>query len=301
MIDAVAMYALMATVFPIGKVSLRYVQPIFLTGVRMLFGGSLLLMYQYWYNRAQFSFDHRYLKPLAIMVIFNIYLTNVCEFWGLQYLDAGKACFIYNLSPFFAALFSYRAFGEIMTLRKWVGLIIGILSFFPILLHQSSGEVGLGGLLFVSWAELALLVAAISTAYGWNTMRKVVLAGSLSPLFANGVSMFIGGLLIMPTSYLLENWNPIPVTNVEIFLGSVLILTFISNIFGYNIYGFLLKKYTSTFLSFASFLGSLFAALYGWLFLHEHITWYFVVSMLGVCFGLIIFYKEELRQGYIAR
>ena len=300
MIEVILLYAILATVFPLGRTALAYSPPIFLTGIRMLLGGTVLLTFYYWRHRKTFRWSNSFIKPLLIMTLFNIYLTNVCEFWGLQYLDSGKACFIYNLSPFFAALFSYMLFAQVMTWKKWVGLIMGFLGFLPILFHETIGEKGLGGLLFFSWAELSLFVAAISTAYGWTVMRKLVHDNSLSPVFANGFSMLLGSFFIIPTSFLLESWSP-AVTNLQAFIFFLLILTLISNIVGYNMYGFLLKKYTVTFLSFASFLGSLFATFYGWFFLNELITWHFFFSATLVCVGLIIFYHEELRQGYIVK
>jgi drug/metabolite transporter (DMT)-like permease len=61
------------------------------------------------------------------------------------------------------------------------------------------------------------------------------------------------------------------------------------------LYGYLLKKYTATFLAFAGFLGPLFSAFYGWLFLSEVITWHFYLSAVLVFAGLYMFYKHELE------
>ena len=47
----VFLYALFATVFPLGRASLAHAQPIFLTGVRMLVAGIALLGYYYLFNR----------------------------------------------------------------------------------------------------------------------------------------------------------------------------------------------------------------------------------------------------------
>ena len=58
----------------------------------------------------------------------------------------------------------------------------------------------------------------------------------------------------------------------------------------------LLKKYSATFMSFTSFLSPLFAALYGWAFFQEIISWHFYVSAVIVFTGLYIFYQDELRK-----
>ena len=43
MFEVIAIFAVFATVFPIGKMALLYVQPIFLTSIRMICAGILLI------------------------------------------------------------------------------------------------------------------------------------------------------------------------------------------------------------------------------------------------------------------
>lgn len=267
----------------------------------MLLGGTILLMYQYRKGEKIFAYDKKALIPLISLTIFNVYLTNVPEFWGLQFLNAAKASFIYNFSPFFAALLSYFVFGEVMTRNKWLGLFIGLLGFLPILIHEPLNEQSLGGFAFLSWPEIALLTAAISTVIGWISMRYLIKVSTYSSITANGISMFLSSILIFPTSLLVEQWNPYPIMNWSKFVFYLLILTLISNIIAYNIYGTLLRRYTATFLSFAGFTGPLFAALFSWLFLGETVSWCFFLSAIIVFIGLFIFYREELQQGSFLR
>lgn len=301
MIAVIILYAVLASVFPLTKASLQYVQPVFLVGVRMIVGGVLLLVFQYIYNRQLFKCTKEHVWPLVQLTIFNIYLTNVPEFWALQFLDSAKTCFIYNLSPFFAALFSYFLFAERMGIKKWLGLIVGFIGFIPILVHQSPGEQGIARVAFISKAELAVLIAAVATSYGWIVMKQLVKNYAYSPIMAHGISMLAGGIVSFPTSYLVDNWQPSPVSSMGPFIVYMLLITLISNIIGYNVYGVLLKKYTVTFLSFAGFMGPLFAAVYGWFFLGEVISWHFFLSVGIVFIGLAIFYREELKQRSIIK
>lgn len=301
MFDVILLYLLLASVFPLSRVAVTTASPIFFTGIRMALSGALLLSYFYFRYPKKFKefVTLKYLKIWILFAIFNIYLTNVLEFWGLQTLPAAKACFIYNFSPFFVALFSYIIFGERMTIKKWLGLIIGFVSFVPILLHDTKAEGMLGGISFISWAELALLGAAIATALGWTTMRHIIHKLSYPPILSNGMSMIIGLGMIFPTSLLFEQWKPFPVYSCQQFVIYIIIISFVSNIFGYNLYAVLLNKYTATFLSLAGFMSPLFAAVMGWIFLGETVSWHFFVSSAGVFCGLYLFYKEELRLGYI--
>ena len=267
----------------------------------MFLAGVFLVTYYYFKHPLKFNefFRLKYVHTWLILAIFNIFFTNVLEFWGLKTLTAAKACFIYSFSPFFAAMFSYFFFGERMTARKVFGLSIGFLGFLPILLTRSSAESKLGGIGFLSWAELALIGAAFSTALGWVIMRHSIRKTAYPGMLSNGMSMIIAGITMLPLSLIFENWSPVPTTNYSRFWLYIVILIITSNILAYNLYADLLKKYTATFLSLAGLLQPLFAALIGWVVLNESVGWPFFVSAAAVFIGLSILYKEELAQGYI--
>lgn len=292
------LYALFASVFTIAKTGLTHVEPFFLVGTRMMLAGIILLSYQFFVKKQTFSFNRQTWRRLIFLAVFNIYLTNVFEFWGLRYLTTFKTCFIYSLSPFLSALFCYFLFSERLTSKKWIGLMIGFLGFMPILLSQTSSEEQTGQLFFFSWAELAVMVAAICSVYGWILLKQLVNENQLSPLMANGMSMFIGGTLALGHSFSVENWDPLPVTNYPIFVECTILLILISNLICYNLYGSLLKQYSPTFMSFAGFTTPLFTALFGWFLLDEIVTWPFYLSFLIVFTGLLLFDQEELKQSY---
>lgn len=264
----------------------------------MVLAGVLLTLYVFIFHRRQFSLNKSSMWGLFKLAVFNIYLTNVFEFWGLQFLTSFKTCFIYSLSPFFSALISYFSFNENLSPRKWLGLAVGFLGFFPILLSESSAEEGIGHLFFLSWAEMAVMLAAVTSVYGWIILRQLVKDEGVSPLMANGTSMVVGGTMALFNSYLVEDWNPIPVTNMLTFTECTVLLVIISNMLCYNMYGYLLKRFTATFMSFAGFTTPLFTAIYGWFFLSETISGAFYLSAAVVFMGLFLFYQEELKQGY---
>lgn len=258
-------------------------------------GGAALLGYQFFIHRQSFVFNRKTWLHLILLAIFNIYLTNVFEFWGLQYLTSFKTCFIYSLSPFLSALFSYFLFSEHLTSKKWMGLMVGFIGFLPLLLSQTSSEAEVGQLFLFSWPELSVMMAAICSVYGWIVLKQLVHTHQLSPLTANGMSMLMGGLLALSHSIAVESWDPLPVTDWTIFLECTLVLIVVSNLICYNLYGHLLKRYSATFMSFAGFTTPLFTALLGWLFLDETIPLSFYLSLAIVFGGLLLFDQEELK------
>jgi len=267
----------------------------------MVLASALLLGYLLIAKRSSFKVTGKQIFSFAILGFFSIYLTNILEFWGVQYLSAAKACFIYSLSPFFAAFFSYLHFKEKMNLRKWIGLGIGLAGTIPVLIHQNGVEELLNAFSFFSWPSLALMGAALASVYGWVLLRLLVKDSSTSPLMANGSSMLFGGTLALIHSYFIDHWSPIPVQEGSFgpFFKITLLMTILFNVLCYNLYGVMLKRFTATLLSFLGLVSPIFASLHGWIFLGEPLSWTIFLSTAILCVGLWIVYSAELKQGYI--
>jgi drug/metabolite transporter (DMT)-like permease len=292
--------ALYGSVFTIGKITLEYAPPLFITGTRMLLAAFLLLLYQYLFHYKTFIFRREHFWPTIIMGFTSVYLTNALEFWGLQFMESGKACFIYGFSPIATALLSYLWFSEKLTTLKCIGLSLGLFGFLPILIAHSGNMEDLSGKIgFFSYAELAMLGAATTNAIGWMTMRVIIKDRGYTPVMANATSMSVGGMMALIHSFLVDNWAPTPVAMADLwpFLESFLLLTLVSNIICYNLNSYLLRYFTATYLSFAGLSQPIFAAAFGYLFLNEVMSQYFWISFLAVSLGLYIYYQQELKQG----
>jgi drug/metabolite transporter (DMT)-like permease len=298
----IAMYALWSSFFAVGKIALALSQPVFLTGFRMTLAAVLLLGYIAITKRSRFKMEKKQWFSLFLLGFFSIYLTNICEFWGLQYLSAAKACFIYSFSPLFSAFFSYLHFKEKMNRTKWIGLGIGFLGILPVLLTQTGSE-ELFQISFLSWPTLALMGSVLFSVYGWVLLRVNLKNTSITPAMASGTSMLFGGGLALIHSFFIDTWAPLPIVEGGTFtvVKWVLIMTALYNIICYNLYGMMLKKYTATFLSFIGLLSPIFASLSGWIFLKEPLSPIIFVSTGIVSIGLSIVYYAELKQGYIQK
>ncbi|MEM8727563.1 MAG: DMT family transporter [Chlamydiota bacterium] len=298
----ISMYGIWSSIFPLCKKTLESSPPIFLTGIRMLFAATILLGYLFLKDRRSLKIGKSQILPLLVLSVFSIYLTNILECWGLQHLTATKGCFIYSLSPFFAAVFSYIHFGEKMNKKKLIGMLIGFGGFVPVFMMETGDENLFRAFSFFSWPELAIMCAALFSVYGWVLLRIMVKKQTLSPTYANGYSMLLGGTVACIHSLFVDLWNPTPVAAEQIapFTRGIVLMTLVSNILCYNLYGHMLKKYTATFLSFMGLLSTPFASLSSWIILKESLSWQILLSTSIVSFGLFIVYQAELKQGYIA-
>ena len=123
-------------------------------------------------------------------------------------------------------------------------------------------------------------------------MRKILLKSTYPPVLLNGISMLISSIMALFTSLYLENWSPIPIMDYKQCFFYMVIIAILSNFIGYNLYAFLLKKYTATFLSFCGFIQPFFAALMGWMLLGERVTYHFYFSAAIVLIGLYIYFSS---------
>lgn len=305
------LYMLFASTFTLGKLALAYANPIFFIATRMIIGGSLLLVYQYFFNRSKWKFEIK-VWPLYLQIItFHVFFAYICEFWALQYVTASKACLIFNLSPFITAFFSYLLFSERLSWKKWIGLCIGFMGMIPILLSHTALEDVVGGLWRISWPEIALLCSVASSAYGWMVIKQC-LNLNYSPVMVNGIGMFGGGVAAFIASLFVEGMPHIHAaiapTSFDAFLASSIgqhapyiaffsymaLLILIANLICYNLYGYLLGKFSPVLLSFAGFTTPLFAALYDFALTGQAISWQFAVAIIATGAGLYVFYNDKI-------
>src|SRR3989344_9658996 len=96
-------------------------------------------------------------------------------------------------------------------------------------------------------------------------MKKLTRDHSYSYFFVNAFGMFFGGILTLITAPFFEV-APTVITLMEWpFLLSLFLLILIGNVICFNLYGYLLQKYSATILSFFGFITPLFTAFFDWI------------------------------------
>jgi drug/metabolite transporter (DMT)-like permease len=281
----------------ISKAIIPYTGVMFLTGMRMIVGGGLLLGFQYFSPSRKFMLKKEHIKYYIQLMVFNVLITYTMRFWALKNLPAFKVSFLHNLAPFITSFYAYLFLKDRMTRKQWLGLSIGLLGMIPILLTTTPAETSLGEMFFISLPELAAIASVAASSYGWVVMRKLIKDHEYPPVMANGISMFFGGILSLALSLPLEGIYP--VNNSVKFWTLLVAVVLVSNIICHNLYGQLLRVYSPTLLSFAGFITPFFAALYEWILFGQTITWHFYLSSVIVFGGLFLFYKDELYHQHL--
>lgn len=294
MILVALLYAILASTFILAKNALNYSQPFFLIAFRMTVAGIALLSYASYKGMLQIRRTDCWLFFKA--ALFHIYLSFMLEFWALQHLSALETTIIYSATPFIAALLSYWLLKEKLNSQKIVGISLGLMGIAIVIVASHPGAGASWSFKSISLPEVVLLLAVISGAYAWFVVKELM-TRSYSLITINGVAMLIGGIMSFFTLFVANSYNPEPfVYDWTSFLFWVGLLILISNVVVYNFYGWLLKRYTITFLTFAGFLCPVFATLYDWLLFDGSLTWQTLASLGLITLGLYLFYKAELPK-----
>jgi len=103
----------------------------------------------------------------------------------------------------------------------------------------------------------------------------------------------------MTSPFVGEVWAPLPVIDYNIFLMTFALAVVVYNVMGWGLWFYLLPRHSVTFLYFSVFTQIGFAALMGWWFLGESLSWSFYVSSLLILVGICLFYQDELRGGHM--
>lgn len=261
--------------------------PFFMVGLRLVIAGSLLLIYQLIKDKSAFKKLKNW-KLIIFASILNAYITNAYGLWGYRYLPTGIASFIYNLSPFVTAILSYLIFKNTLSKRQIIGLCGGILGFLPALIFNCNFYCTTSLTLFII-AFFSVFLSMLAGSYGWITIKQLVYDEKIPLVLVNGVTLFLGGIFSFMHSGIIEKNIPM---NFEI-LFYVIALAIVSQVICYTFYSYLLKSYSTIFMSFASLISTAFTAVFAWIFFGQPITISFVISMILVSISLYVFYLDE--------
>ncbi len=270
MITVVLMFALLATTYGISKHTLTYSSPYFLIGFRMILGGLLLLGFQLFSDRKNFYIKKRDLSTFLKGSI-AVYLLFIPEIWALKRLTTTKVVTLYSITPFLTALLAYFLISEKLSFKKIAGMIVGVLGIIPLIITPNSPGGHATELFKISTAEIVLLVAICAASYGWFPVKRLLNRGYKASMI-NGTVMFIGGIGAMITSFIVDGLFVQRVTHILPFFCWALLLVLVGNVIYPNMYAWNLKRYSFTFLSFATFLSPIFGTFYGWYFFSEAVT-----------------------------
>ncbi|WP_171654608.1 DMT family transporter [Paenibacillus foliorum] len=260
--------ALMGSSFVVGKISVSYISPLLLAGLRFLLAGALMAIFVRKYTHPHLLVD--WLKIIVIGLFQTVGVMG-CIFVSLRTITAGESSILTFMNPLFVVILSTLFIKIKYKPIQWFGVFLGCVGMIILgLLQWSTGTIiGLiGGL---CWAIATLLI------------KKFSLSCSVWVLTA--YQMLFGGLILTIAGILMED---IRLTFNFISVSSLAYLVLFGSIAQFALWFYLLSKGDSTKTSAFLFLAPFFGVLLGYLFLNEPLHNETALGAVLVCIGIFL-------------
>ncbi len=252
--------------------------PLVLIDVRVMIAGLFLLIYALLIRRLP-NLKAKW-KEYLLLGAFNAAIPFTLIATSTLHLTASIAAILNATTPVFTAIVARIWLKETLTLRKLIGIPIGMVGV-VILVGWSSVSLTFTVIISICFSLLAALFYGIGGVY-----TKRVFVGEPPLTLATGQQLG-AGLLLIPFSVTNLPHQPVTFT-VAI---AVISLAIFSTSIGYLLYFYLIHHVGPTKTLSVTFLVPLFGVIFGVLFLHEHISVGTIIGLITI-FGSTMFMND---------
>lgn len=183
----------------VSKPTASYISPAQLTFYRFLIGGCLLLPFAK-RQRKQIPLHAKdYLKFAGLGFCLVCVSLNLAQY-GITYANASMSAVIFSSNPLFTTLFAALILKEAISLRKLMGLGVGIMGLVTTCLHLFGEERADGKFLFG-----IVLIFIGMLAFALYTVCSKAVSGTCGSIVTMTWSSIFGALLMIPVLIASEN------------------------------------------------------------------------------------------------
>jgi len=233
-------------------------------------GGAALLLLPLLLWRGEAGVLRQRWRPLLVLGLINSALPFLCFAFAAYTLPAALAAIFNAATPLFTAFIAWAWLGDPLTRWRSLGLALGIAGVVGLALVKSLSTSALGQLQWDGATGLAITACLLATLlYGLSASHaKRHLAGVPAMAMAAGTQLAAGLTLAGPA------WATWPAHNPSLrdWLAAAGLATLASAL-GYVLYFRLISRVGPTGAASVTFLVPVFAALWGFTFLGESVTW----------------------------
>ena len=193
--------------FPLGKLALAEVPPLFLVAGRTLMAAPFLFAVARLYAPLTRPLARRDYVAFAVLGITGLVLNTTTWYWGLQSTTALNAGILGAASPIFVALGDAAFLGERLRKRTWAGIALTVAA---VLVTVAKGSPAVLLEFAVNRGDLIILLS--QTAWVAYSLYSRAAASTLPPVWVMGGANAVGALLLVPLSWLVDGAWPAPVS-----------------------------------------------------------------------------------------
>ena len=205
-----------------------------------------------------------------------LFLATFFFFTSLKYLQLAQISAIFQVAPIFVTLLSAIVLKEFINIRRWGGVIIGMLG--ALLIIRPGSEVFSINIIMPAIAALCYASYVISTRY-----LSQEESATTNFIYSSLIGSILASILVIPT------WTPIDPSDLFVF-SSFGLLGALGHVFLINAF----RMSEASFLAPFSYMNLVFGSLWGF-YIFDEIPGYFTIagSVLIVFSGIYIWKKEQ--------
>jgi drug/metabolite transporter (DMT)-like permease len=201
----IAVLVVWAGNFPLGKLALTEVGPLFLVGGRTLVATPLLLGLARLAAPLDRPLVRRDYVAFCVLGFTGLVLNTTTWYWGLKWTTALNAGILGAASPIFVALGAALLLGERLRRRTWVGIALTVTS---VVLTVAKGSFAVLLDLAVNRGDVIILLS--QTAWVAYSLYSRAAASTLPPVWVMAGANAVGALVLVPLSWLVDGGWPTP-------------------------------------------------------------------------------------------
>lgn len=202
----VAVLVLWAGNFPLGKLALTEVEPLFLVGGRTLMAAPFLFALARLHAPLDRPLARRDYVAFGVLGLTGLVLNTTTWYWGLKWTTALNAGILGAASPIFVALGDAVFLGERLRKRTWAGIALTVAA---VLLTVAKGSLAVLLEFTVNRGDLIILLS--QTAWVAYSLYSRAAASTLPPLWVMAGANAVGAVVLAPLSWLVDGAWPAPV------------------------------------------------------------------------------------------
>ncbi len=263
------------------KVGLYSLPPFLAAGIRFSMAFIILLAYA---RVMKIKFP-RGVKTHLFLVVFGVLnFTGGYAFvyWGQQYIASGMGSVLFSVMPFYVLILSIWMLPEDkITFKKVMGVLsgfAGIVIIFGDQLHLETQNPN------VLLGMIAVVSAPVFSSFGTILGKKA--RQNYHPIALVTFPMIYASLLFYMLSFLFERNLPAVFDFNAIF--SLIYLSILGTAVAFALYFWMLKKNSAVIMSMITFVTPPLALVWGWILLDEPVSYFLVIGMICILFGIYL-------------
>lgn len=268
---AVAIWGIAGVVI---KSTLSYLDTI--TFLTYRFGLTSLILLPFWFRKIP-KLNKKDWFILVVTGLFSTTIQLLLLFWGFERTTAIEGTLISSMAPIFVALAGHHFLNDKITKREQIGMFIALIGTLIV--------VGLPKNMTNVWGNILVLLANLV----WTAeaiLSKKLLRLNLEPFFMTSAFFLIGFISMLPI-YLLSNHQPITSLPLIGWFG-FFYMVFLSGMLAYTFFYKGQKTIEASEANTFMYLQPVFATPVAYFWLHEKITWEFLLGGIVITVGVLL-------------